>query len=385
MSLSSSPATRWFILGLSALTVIFAYTVPTTLLPVLFAEIAADLDLTVLQLGVAWGSISLSSVLVGLFGGAIGDRLGSKRMLGYCCLIAGVLGGLRSFAPNYILLIVTFMVYSLVAPAIPPNLHKASAYFFPKQRGIATGGISLAFAFALFLGSRYTATWVSPMVGGWRNTLLLFGAFGLLFGIIWLLIPDGVLPAPANRDKPFLQAIFGSVRVVLGIREVWIIGVGSMLFWACFRGFLGYTPLYLRDLGWDVVKADSTLSYFFLASLFLAMPLTIWSDRVGRRRPFLFVTVLIIGAGTLLLAIGTELWIVLGLVASGLMFDAFMGIHQAAVLDLPDIGAYTGSALGLLVMFREIGGIVGPPIGNALVQFGPSTPYYFWGGIGIAA
>ena len=71
------------------------------------------------------------------------------------------------------------------------------------------------------------------------------------------------------------------------------------------------------------------------------------------------------------------------LFGAGLLFDAFMAIHQAAILDLQGIGAYAGSALGLLVMFREIGGVFGPPIGNALASFGPGIPYFFWGGFGI--
>ena len=72
---------RWSILMLCVLTVIIVYTVPTILLPVLFAEIAVDLDLDIVQLGIAWGSLSLSSIFVGLFGGAIGDRLGSHKLL----------------------------------------------------------------------------------------------------------------------------------------------------------------------------------------------------------------------------------------------------------------------------------------------------------------
>ena len=102
---------RWGVLLLCTLTVLIPFTIPSLLLPVLFAEMAADLDLNILQLGFAWGSISLASLFVGLFGGALGDRFGSRLTLGVACILIGILGALRGLAPNYILLLVTFMLY----------------------------------------------------------------------------------------------------------------------------------------------------------------------------------------------------------------------------------------------------------------------------------
>lgn len=378
---------RWFILLLCTLTVIVVYTVPTLVLPVLFAEIAAELDLDIVQLGIAWGSISLSSMVVGLFGGAIGDRLGSQRMLSLACLLTGLLGMLRGLAPNYGLLLATFMLYGLVAPSLTPNLHKTGAYFFPSQRGISTSVIALGFAFSLFVGSRYTATWLSPLVGGWRNVLFLFGGFGILFAAIWhFVVPDNILPPPTDRERPFFDAIFSSLGHVLKIRQVWIVGLASALFWACFRGFSGYTPLYLRGLGWDAATADAALSTFFLSSMLLTLPLGFLSERVGTRRPFLVAAMLASGGGVLLLGVGNEAWFVTALFVSGLMFDAFMAIHQAEVLSFKGVGAYAGSALGLLVMFREAGGFLSPPIGNWLAsQFGANIPFFFWGTMGLLA
>ncbi|MEM7802545.1 MAG: MFS transporter [Chloroflexota bacterium] len=377
---------RWIILTLCVLSVVFVYTVPTVMLPVLFAEMAAELDLDIVQLGVAWGSIALSSMIVGLFGGALGDRFGSKLTLGIICLLMGIFGILRGFAPNYPILIVTFMLFGLVSPSLPPNLHKAAAYHFPNNRGISTVIISLGFAFALFISSRYTATVISPLVGGWRQVLFWFGGFGLVFGLIWLLlVPNGTLPPPAKGNQPFFSGIFASLKKVLAIREMWIIGIASTLFWACFRGFTGYTPLYLRNLGWTAVEADNTLSTFFLASLILALPATLISERLGSRKPFLAGSMVLIGGGVLALGFVGGGLILVAVFVAGLMFDGYMALHQAEVLDLKDIGPFAGTALGSLVMFREAGGVFGPPIGNWLVQFGPTTPFIFWGGLGLMA
>lgn len=377
---------RWFILVLCALTTMIVYTIPTLMLPVLFAEMAADLDLDILQLGVAWGSISLSSMVIGLFGGAIGDRFGSKRTLGVVCLITGILGALRGFSNSFPMLVASFMIYSLIAPSLPPNLHKTGAYFFPERRGISTGTISMGFAIALFLGSRYMATWLSPLVGGWRNVLFLFGALGILFSLIWLLIvPDEHLPQPTNIDQPFFEGLFKSLRHVLALRKIWVIGIASTLFWGCYRGFTGYTPLYLRGLGWDAVAADSALSNFFLASLIFAIPLTYLAERSQNRRPFLIVAMLTIGISVMMLGLGPQTLIPAAMILGGSMFDAFMAIHQAEILDMPEIGSYAGSALGLTVTFREAGGFLSPPIGNWLSQYGDHIPFIFWAVMGLLA
>ncbi len=384
--MQSSNFTRWAILALCALTIILAFTMPTLMLPVLFAEMAEELDLTILQLGVAWGSISLSGIVISLFGGALGDRFGSKKTLAVACLLMGILGALRGLSSNYITLIATFMLYSLVAPAIPPNLHKAGAYLFPESKGISTGVISTGFAFSLFLGSRFLATWVSPTLGGWRNTLFMFGAIGIVFGLIWLFaVPDGVLPQPAGRDKPFFSGIFSGINRVIRVRELMIISAGSLLFWGCYRGFTGYVPIYLRNLGWDAVKADSALSNYFLASLIFALPIVYLAEKWGQRKPLLILAMLLNGVGVILIGTGNEFWIIVGLIAGGIMFDAYMALHQAEVLDLTGIGPFVGSALGILGVSREIGGLFSPPFGNWLSQFGDTAPFFFWGGLGLVA
>lgn len=370
---------------LCTLTVILVYTIPTVLLPVLFAEISADLNLSVIQLGIVWGSMSLSSMFIGLVGGALGDRIGSRHMLAIVCLLAGIFGILRSFASSYTMLVATMLLYGLIAPSIPPNLHKVGAYRFPKQRDISTVTISMGFALALFVGSRYTATWLSPLVGGWRNVLLLFGVLAILFSIIWFMLPKDILPPPSDSDQPFFRAVFNALRHVLQLREVWIIGVGSLLFWGCVRGFLGYTPLYLRGLGLGAESADSTLSLFFLGSLIFAVPSTILAQRLGSRRPILIIAMLLTGSGIALIGTGSQTLIVIGVFGAGMLFDGFMALHQAEILDLKGIGIYTGSALGTLVMFREIGGFLSPPIGNWLTQFGANVPFFFWGGLGLLA
>ena len=380
-----STIARWSVLMLCALTIIVVYTVPALMLPVLFAEIAAELNLDFVQLGIVWGSLSLSSLLIGLVGGALSDRWGSRISLVLICGLIALFGALRGFANSYLTLVTSMLLFGLVAPALPAVLHKTGAYLFSNQRSISTVTISTGFALSLFLGSRYTATWLSPALGGWRNVLFAFSALGLLFAVIWIFIPKPYLAPPINQDEPLFPSLIKAVRHILKIREVWTIGIASLLYWGCVRGFIGYTPLYLRELGWSAETADSALSLFFLASLVFAIPSTFLSDHFGLRKTLLIGASGLAGLGIMFLGAGSGTLVYIGVIAAGALFDSYMANHQAALLDLKGVSVYTGSALGLIIMFRELGGFISPPIGNWLAQFGLGTPFYFWGSLGIMA
>ena len=63
------PAYRWYILTLSALTNALIVAAPGMALSVLFQEISADLELTLVQVGMVWGIAALPGIATGLLGG----------------------------------------------------------------------------------------------------------------------------------------------------------------------------------------------------------------------------------------------------------------------------------------------------------------------------
>ena len=54
---------------------------PLMCMPVLFPEIAQDLNLSLPQIGAAWGMSGLAGMVVSPFGGILGDRFGIKKHL----------------------------------------------------------------------------------------------------------------------------------------------------------------------------------------------------------------------------------------------------------------------------------------------------------------
>ena len=261
----------------------------------------------------------------------------------------------------------------------------AGEWFPYRQLGLATGIVSSGFALGLMLGSLLGATVFSPLLGGWRGVLQMYGVVAVIIAGLWFVIHPGDDGAPGKtgpkrRRVPFREAL----SHVAHIRSVWIIGLGSLSVWACIRGFIGYLPLYLRNIGWDETIADSSLAAFYAVSLIGAIPFALLSDRFRLRRGFLIIAALGMGGGITLLSIGEGAVILIGILIAGLVFDAYMAITQATLMEVDGVGAaYAGTALGFGAMLREAGGVFAPPLGNSLVAFSPSLPFAFWGIMGL--
>ena len=372
---------KWLILALTAFTSMLVYAMPLLSLPVLFTEISADLNLSILQIGVVWGAASFAGFLSSIPMGILGDRFGPRLTIGVACLLVGILGALRAFSFDYISFMATVLLHGLITPAIPPNVHKAAGVWFADQRGLATGMVSAGFAIGLTLGSSLSASVLSPLLGGWEAVLLLYGAIAVVFSVVWLVFYPSAEKATSQKQKP---AYIDSLRHVIQSRPLWLIGLGTGCFWACYRGFSGYLPLYLKEIGWNAVVADQTLATFYLVSLLGVMPLSLLSDRLRARRIFIMISTAVMGIGVLTLSFVSGVLIWLSLIMARFCFDAYMSIHQAAVQEVDGISyAYVGTALGFVATLRELGGFISPPLGNALAEYGLNAPFIFWGMMGL--
>ncbi len=382
---------KWLVLALSALTSLFVFAMPMLSLPVLFTEIAADLDLSLLQIGFIWGTAALAAVFTSIPLGALGDRFGPRLTLGVACLLVGIFGALRGFAFNYTTFMVTVMLHGLITPALPPNIHKTAGRAFPGRRGLSSGVVSAGFALGLALGSALSATVLSPLFGGWEGVLFFYGVLGIVIGLLWLLVypsndqiaQPSALQQTESPSQPRLSYM-QSLQHVMKSRQLWIIGLGGMCFTACYRGFAGYLPIFLKESGWDPALADQALSSFYFVSLLGVLPLSLISDRWQIKQGLMITCVAVLSVGVFSLSVteGVLLWI--GLLAAGFFFDAYMAIHQAAAQEIDGIGfAFAGTALGLISTLREVGGFVAPPLGNALAGFGLNLPFAMWGGMGL--
>lgn len=376
---------RWVILALCAMTPLFVVTLPNMSLPPLFDTLSHDLGMSLVETGMIWGTGSFMGIFFALIGGTLGDRFGTRATLFVTCLFTGLFGLTRAFAVDFPTLLLTTLAFSIFQAIIPVMVFKVARQWFPpEQLGMASGVISAGFAGGLMLGPLLSTSLIAPALGGWRPVLVFYGCIAIALSLAWLVIHP--VERHSSATPPARLSLADSLRHVVRLRNVWILGIGGLGINACFQGFTGYLPTYLKAIGWEDLTADRALAAFFVTSLAAVIPLSILSDRLRLRRGFLVVAALILSVGVGLLSLVEDTRIVLVIAATGLVFDSFMAILNASVLEVRGVGhLYAGTALGFATMVRNLGGAFSPAVGNSLTIFGLNAPFLFWGGMGLFA
>ncbi len=378
---------RWVILAMTTLTGFIAMGFQTTSLSALFSEIAESVNLDLVQIGLVWGVSTVMGIFTTIIGGSFVDYFGTRRSLVTLCILIGITGGLRGFAVDFWTLFISSFFFGMVQPLVPLNLVKLNRQWFStEQLGLAVGIMSAGFATGLMLGSRFSATVLSPMLGGWRSVIILLGVLTIGMGILWLIIHPPVEKTKTKR--PNIRLIFENVRYVTRYREIWMFAVARFGIVGLMRGIVGYIPTYLREIGWVALDADTAITIFFFASLVSVVPLSYLSDRIGNRKIVITVGAIMMSMGTgLMFFVGDAFWgVMLAMIIAGCFFDTCMALTSASITEIEGLDlALVGSALGFAFMMQNVSSTIMPPLGNALATFGLNVPFLLWSACGLIA
>jgi MFS family permease len=348
-------------------------------MPVLFKEISEELSLNLVQIGTVWGIAPLGSVVFLFVGGMLCDRFGVRRTMGVACLLAGAAGFMRGLSTGFASLVAFSFLFGIVASIIPVGVMKACRIWFTsRQLGFATGVIVTGGGIGAAIGSMVSATILSPSLGGWRRVMFLYGAISVALGIIWLLTIRETKDARTAEYKnavPARQAILH----VLPIKAVWLIGFNLCAYVGGMKAIMGYLPFYLREIGWSAVSADGALTVFTLMTVIGAIPLTLLSDKLGRRKAVLFPAILIAIFCSALLPIMSDIFLWGVFVMLGVFHQVYIALTNTMVLEIEEVGvAHAGMALGLALTLQRIGAFIASPIGNSLAVIHLGMPFVFW-------
>ena len=372
---------RWYMLALIALTGTFVTAIPYICMPVLFNEIGEDLGLSVVEIGTVWGMGNLAGIVISLIGGIIGDRISTKWLLGICSILVGVTGALRGLSTDFVFLSVTMLVNGIFRLIIPVNITRTTGLWFKgKNLGAAMGVGAMGMGLGLAIGPMISATVMSPLLGGWRNVLFLYGGISVFFGFLWLIF--GKDPPTWEKEPSERVPLFQTLGKLIRMKSVWLIGLTLMMRTASMMGMSGYLSLYLKNQGWADAAADSTLSSFYIISTIFVIPLTALSDRIGSRK-----LILLLGFITNTVALGllplVDGGAVIGLILlAGMFMDGYMAINTTILMETKGIESrYTGAALGIIFTISNIGNVISPPVGNSFESIHPGLPFTFWAAI----
>jgi len=380
MSRKSRSNYRWHILTLAMLTYGVTAGAERMCMPVLFKEISVELGLSMVAIGAIWGMDPLAGVFVGLPGGLLADRFGVKRTLIVICLLCGVFGALRGLSDSFVSMSATMFLFGLVVAMVPSIVPKVTAVWFSgRHLGLSNGLINIAWSIGAMTVTMFSATVFSPLLGGWRYVLFLYGAPAIIVGLLWFAIgrePNASeLPAPTVSEVPFRQALSQVTR----IKEVWIIGLITLTQWGSNTGFIGYLPLYLRDIGWTPTRADSAITVLTGVSCIGIIPTVFLSDRLRTRKGILFLSIIIMSICLSLLPIahGSAVWALL--IMGSIFRSGGSALFNILIFEIKGVGGtYGGTAIGLVSTMGMFGAFFAPPLGNSLADINLGLPFVFW-------
>jgi CP family cyanate transporter-like MFS transporter len=387
-SLQKNEKYRWYILALITAIGTFVASIQQSCLPVLFKEISDDLSLDLVQIGTIWGIGYLAGVFVCIIAGLLIDRFGAKLVLSVFCVLTGITGALRGLSDSYLILATTVLISGIFRMIVPVTIMQTVGIWFKgKNLGVAMGISTMGVGLGLTLGPMISSTILSPFLGGWRNVMYFYGAIAVFMGILWILFgrePDYADSNYANSNKvPLRQALPKLIRN----KGLWLIGLMLLFRGGSIMSVAGYLPLYLRGQGWEAASADGILAAFFAISALCAVPLSFLSDRLGLRKPILYLalSVALVCISLIPVVEGGMIWFLI--LFTGVFIDGFMSVIIAMLLESEGIvSIHSGTVLGIVFTLMHLGYVVSPPLGNSLANpNNPGIPFFFWASFSVPA
>jgi MFS family permease len=374
---------RWVVLLLTVLVNLCANGMNLSCMPSLYGEIVRDIPMTHTQWGAVWGASFIPAVIFSLIGGMCADRVGTRSIVGFAVILTGIFGIGRAFAQDFSQLIWLMLLLGISSSFLRPNLPKSLGHWFPPgELGLANGfliaGLCVGAGSALMLSGVY----LSPLVGGWRRVMWLYGLLSIVSGALWLLIfREGQSFShnhPAKSKKfDFREAI----TVVIRARDLWFLMASRFCIVGSIFAVIGFLPELLVSKGMKPSLAHLSSSLIYYVNIVGVIVVPIISDKVGLRKVFIWPFSLL----------GALLVILLGVFdgISSLIICAFLGLIVGFIplmmtipMEMDGIGhRYMGTALGLSLSIGNLGNFVVPLLGGKIIDLTGKelTAFIFWG------
>lgn len=347
----------------------------------------SGLDAAPALLGLLTGAGALFSTLVQPVAGRLSDRTTSRFGMRRPFILAGGIGTaiflvLSGLAPNYPLLLISWCCVQLFANFALAAHHTTLADQVPEARRGGVSGIIGAVTPAAILGGALFLTLLP-------TTFLRF-TVPAVFGLITIIVFVIVLKDKVRTDKPTtkmdLKQILGSYvfhpRTYPDFGWAWL---SKALVLLGFGATSTYITLFLgAEFGMDTA---AQLKFNALAQAASIGTLVIFSilggylsDKVGRRKPFVLASGIILGLGVILIAASptfgaaglTVLLIAQGIIGMGA--GTFFAVDQALCISVLPHQDEMAKDLGILNLAGTLPGVLAPlfagvvfiPLGNAL-------------------
>jgi CP family cyanate transporter-like MFS transporter len=311
---------------------------------------------------------SLPVLMIALFSfplGMVSDRIGIEKAVG-CGVTVAILSSLsRFFSPNFFFLVLFTALFGFGFAFCFPNLAKlVKEHFPPRLAGTATGIYTTAMPLGAGLGVSLSGPLLNAMES-WRGVFMVWGLMATPVIVLWWVVTRRSTrqkgrPDLEGPDQPGLQKTSSGHSLFReSSKPVLICGLLLTLLNLIFYCTLGWLPTYLNEREWDSTTAaavTSLISYVEIPAVFL---IPLFSDRVGKRKPIITVSFLVIAICSVILSYKPSVswWLTPVL---GITFGGVFALLLALPVELVE-KEMVGRAAGAIISIGYIGALIGPP------------------------
>jgi predicted MFS family arabinose efflux permease len=346
---SKASSYRWLVLASYSLTGIVSQLIWITFAPIL--------TIVVNIYGVSEGDVGLlsavfpliyiiSSIPIGYFIDSKGFR--NSVIIGTSFL--GIFGLLRPFANTFTLLLVFQTLAAIGQPFVMNSISKLVKAWFPSnEAGLATGIGSLSLFIGIILGLALTP--YLTQIFGYRETLIIYGAFSLLSLIIFYITGKESGEEGYEREyvepKEFLR-LFRNKNIVI-LSALFFIGIGI------FTAFTTWIEPITRSHNLPMEAAGTLGGLMIIGGIIGSLIIPGLSDKYATRKLPLMASLLVSSAmWYILTALYSYIQLATALFVLGFFFMSLLPLALELSAESVD-KKYVGSANSILWEFSQIG------------------------------
>jgi len=347
---------RWVILILAFLVTLIEHLLLFSSSPLLL-RIMPEMNLTYTEAGFILPIAFLAIIPLRIPWGIFGDRMGIKSTMELAIAIMSISGFLRGFAVNYWTLLMFQASLGVGVAAVMPCLPKLiAAWFPPEELGIATGIYVAGFSIGNMLGLGVTYH-ILALIGTWRGSFHLYGILGLILAFAWWFTAR----EPTTKTPPE-SSLTKDLAAIVRMKDVWILTGLLLCAMGSYDTICYWLPSILELKGVPAAASGLVASMLPLGFLVAGLTVGISSDRIGLRKPFIWILGLI--SGPAILAIekfhGSLLWVTV--FVSGFCTIGVLTLVLLVLAELPKVAGFVASASGWVSSLANIGSVIMPTV-----------------------
>jgi len=280
-------------------------------------------------------------------------------------------GILAPFAPNYVLLILTRVVFAVGTAITVPVATAIATEWFSSRKLPAVNAAMMSFI-NLGNAAAYFLTVPLAVLISWKAPITIYGAVALTCALGWFVVgrdktkPTSVTEVTDIREREPEQKL--GIRQVLTSRSTLVLAFATLGSWCLGNSIGSWLPTYYNQVfGMPLQRASSIMSIITVGGTAACLAGGFLTVRIGLRKPLLILSGVFFGLSALCAILFNNPATIYISVA---LFGVFGNLHNPSLFTIPMELPKTPLRSGIVIFsVMQCGGNLGNFIGPLLVGY----------------